>query len=143
MRKSRQVSRAAPALGLFKETPYLSLLLSSGIAIGLVCCTTSLCQFHQEQGTYAAVGLKQFFHFRCEYQGWPKRHFRRTARGWPGRTAHRRSLRPPLKGGPLSNSQSPLFARMVKNEICGSPANISQGRKRFWHGASAPSTQTF
>jgi hypothetical protein len=62
MRKSRQVSRAAQALGLFKETPYLSLLFSSGISIGLVCCTTSLFQFHQEQGTYAAVGLKQFLH---------------------------------------------------------------------------------
>ena len=56
------VGTGRPALGRFKEAPYLSLLLSFGISIGLVCFTTSRAVFHHEQEIYAAVRLKQFSH---------------------------------------------------------------------------------
>ena len=59
-------------LGRFKETPYLSLLLSSGISTGIICLTTSRAQFPQEQGTYAAARLKQFLRNLQPFQffGW-------------------------------------------------------------------------
>ena len=44
--------------------------------------------------------------------------------------------------GTFSNP-NPLTCSDGKSEICGSPANISQGRHRFWHGARAPRRQTF
>ena len=73
---------------------------------------------------------------------WPKRHFGQTTPvGGPPYGSNRRSLRPP-KRGPFSNS-NPLTCSDGRSEICGSPANISQGRKRFWRGASAPRTRTF
>src|SRR4029077_320595 len=76
------------------------------------------------------------------FKGLAKRHFGQTTPvGGPPYGSNRRSLRPP-KRGPFSNP-NPLTCSDGRSEICGSPANISQDRKRFWRCASAPSTQTF
>jgi len=61
--------------------------------------------------------------------------------GGPPYASNRRSLRPP-KRGPFLNP-NPLTCSDGRSEICGSPADISRGRNRTWHGARAPSTQTF
>jgi len=62
---------------------------------------------------------------------------------WVARpTAQTDGLNDHLFRGTFSNP-NPLTCSDGKSEICGSPASISRGRNRSWHGARAPSTQTF